>query len=69
MIKICTKCNNKIAAPTDKFCYLCGAPLIDVSQTCSCGRHLAVYDKFCPVCGKEVIRGGVTGKQTEQSNK
>ena len=49
---ICRKCDRKQHLTGDKFCYGCGAELVDGDVTCSCGRILPPLYEFCPSCGK-----------------
>ena len=54
MKSYCAKCNAVTGtAGRDKYCYQCGAELIEQPE-CKCGRRLFTIDKYCPSCGKKV---------------
>ena len=50
-MKICSKCDANGINNTDKFCYKCGAKLIETDY-CVCGYQFHKIDSFCPMCGK-----------------
>lgn len=58
MSKVCPRpgCGNTIAADEDRFCYRCGAEMIEKEKCVECGRELVSQDRFCPRCGKKVER-------------
>jgi predicted amidophosphoribosyltransferase len=53
MEKTCVNHPNDFHVTKDKYCFRCGAALIERKQ-CECDRDIQLFYAYCPRCGKKI---------------